>query len=547
MDSDSTIILQEVKTEGSNSRHSRITEGTPSTATDKDVHATSGDAARGRPCYRSWKKKFYKLRVDFDVSMEANEKLHKEETNALQTTKRLAVEIDRILDLLLDINNTPQIPGSKRIDLSLPRSINSPALDIDAEGGWERRYMDPKNPNVPAPQLASQSLKALLKDVPHLDLDDTSKGYSTRLNDLIATDDNMLAFVTPDFRPAYKKEQHREEKPSPIYPESFLTADDIDNYLWDIDRNIAGRALLANDNPPPMVPTLAPFAHTPGTHIPRIGNGSTAWEELYGRNIVESDLPKMINTTSFWSATNTIARNPTSVYNWLRDNAPKTVFLQEGEATAQALAEAAAEKEKEKEAFAAEIHDFYSGGANGTAGKRKSTGAGAVKKPRAGRVSASGATGARAGKRANGATSVISHEVLADDGPADADLSDDLSLHNVKSASTVAASSSARGGKRKRTLEEIPGYRSKSGSAAAANSSTRANKRKRKSESGNANGDEADVTLSSVMKKRQRKSDADATAVGGDTEIEALSDAGEPADEDMDTGEADRDGSSVEA
>lgn len=447
--------------------------------------------------------------------------------------------------MLLDINNTPQIPGSKRIDLSLPRSIDSPALDIDAEGGWERKFIDPKKPNLPVPQLASQSLKALLKDVPHLNLEDTSKRFSTRLNDLIATDDNILAFVTPDFRPAYKKEQQREDKPSVIYPESFLTADDIDNYLWDIDRNIAGRALLANDNPPPMVPTVAPFAHTPDTHISHIGNGSTAWEELYSRNIVESDLPKMINTTSFWSATNTIARNPTSVYNWLRDNAPKTVFLQEGEATAQALAEAAAEKEKEKEAFAAEIHNYYSGDANAAVGKRKSTGA--VKKPRAGRVSASGATGSRAGKRANGATSIMSHKVLADDGPADEDLTDDLSLHNVKSASTVAASSSARGGKRKRTVEEISGYRSKPGAAAAANSSTRANKRKRKSESGNTNGDEADVTHSLVMKKRQRKSDADATAAGGDTEIEALSDAGEPAYEDMDIGEADRDGSSVEA
>lgn len=94
MDSDSTVILPEVKTEGNKSRNSHIAENTPSTATDKDAHAASGGAAVGETCYRSWKKKFYKLRVDFDVSMEVNEKLHKEETNALQTTKRLAVEIE---------------------------------------------------------------------------------------------------------------------------------------------------------------------------------------------------------------------------------------------------------------------------------------------------------------------------------------------------------------------------------------------------------------------------------------------------------------------
>ncbi|CAK7233671.1 hypothetical protein SBRCBS47491_008691 [Sporothrix bragantina] len=540
MDGDSATSLREVKMEDVTTSNAQDAADSSSIAVAKTAGA-AGETAKGKP-YRSWKKKFHKLRVDFDVSMEANEKLHKEETNALQTTKRLAVEIDRILDLLLDINNTPQIPGSKRIDLSLPRSKDSPALDIDTEGGWERRFVDPKNPNAPPPEPAAHSLKALLADVPHLGLDDTSKKYPFRLVDLIADDDNKLAFTPPDVRPAAKKQQQPEQKTIPLYPESFLTADDIDNYLWDTDRNVAGRALLANDNPPPMLPTMAPFAHTPDTHISHIGNGSAAWEELFNRSIVESDLPKMVNTTPFWSMTNTIARNPTSVYNWLRDNAPKAIFLQEGEATAQAAAAAAAEKEKEKEANGgADNYHHYAGSANGAGSKRKSTGAGAVKKARGGRVSAVGSTGARGGKRASGATSAISREVFADDGPAEADLSDDLSVRNATSASA------ARGGKRKRTADDDSGYRSKAGTGASANGSTRATKRKRKSESGNADDDDADASVLSATKKRQRKSDVDAGAAGGDTEVEGGSDAGEPVDEDVEVGDADRDGSSVEA
>ncbi|CAK7226051.1 hypothetical protein SEUCBS140593_006110 [Sporothrix eucalyptigena] len=531
MDGDSTLSIREVKMEDATPSNTQDAADSPSVAVVKNDGAASSEAPKHKP-YRSWKKKFQKLRVNFDVSMEANEKLHKEETNALQTTKRLAVEIDRILDLLLDINNTPQIPGSKRIDLSLPQIKGEPALDIDTEGGWERRFVDKNHPDAPPPEPAARSLKSLIADVPHLDLTDTEKKSPARLTDLIVTDDNKFAFTPPDVRPAAKKLEKPEQKPSSIYPESFLTADDLDNYLWDTDRNIAGRALLANDNPPPMVPTMAPFAHTPDTHISHIGNGTTAWEELFNRSIVESDLPKMVNTTPFWSITHTIARNPTSVYNWLRDNAPKAIFLQEGEATAQAAAAAAAaaaaEKEKEKEANGGDSYHHYSGGANG-ANKRKSTGAGAVKKARGGRVSAVG-TSARGGKRASGATSSISREVFADDGAGDAELSEDAS----------ANAASARGGKRKRALDDDSGYRAKSG--ATASSSTRATKRKRKSEGGNGDDDEADASVLSASKKRQRKSDGD-----GDTEVEGGSDAGEPADEDMEVGDADRDGSSVEA
>ena len=60
--------------------------------------ATANEPAKTKP-YRSWKKKYQKMRIAFDDNMEANEVLHKQEVIALHTTKRLAVEIECVFYL----------------------------------------------------------------------------------------------------------------------------------------------------------------------------------------------------------------------------------------------------------------------------------------------------------------------------------------------------------------------------------------------------------------------------------------------------------------
>jgi hypothetical protein len=45
-----------------------------------------------KPSYRSWKKKYRKMRVIFERKMQDGEALYKLEQKALETTKRLAVE-----------------------------------------------------------------------------------------------------------------------------------------------------------------------------------------------------------------------------------------------------------------------------------------------------------------------------------------------------------------------------------------------------------------------------------------------------------------------
>ncbi|CCE33968.1 uncharacterized protein CPUR_07896 [Claviceps purpurea 20.1] len=199
--------------------------------------------------YKSWKKKYRKMRIVFDQKMQEGEDLHKKEEKASATVKRLAVENDRLLDLLLDINNSPQIPFDKRIDVSLKPTSSKLVLPLDKKHTLQL-------------QLPMKHLSQLVEEIPHLSYSAAKASKCPYVADLMPPDGET-------------------------YPCSFLSADDVDNYLHDIDSLI---------DPETHIPTLAPRAHPisqPLTH------------------------PHL--------------KNPTSVTNWLRKNAPK-IFLQDSEA-----------------------------------------------------------------------------------------------------------------------------------------------------------------------------------------------------------------------
>lgn len=48
--------------------------------------------AEPRPSYKSWKKKYRKMRITFDERMRTSEDLHQLEQKAMRTAKRLAIE-----------------------------------------------------------------------------------------------------------------------------------------------------------------------------------------------------------------------------------------------------------------------------------------------------------------------------------------------------------------------------------------------------------------------------------------------------------------------
>ncbi|KAL7796032.1 IEC3 subunit of the Ino80 complex, chromatin re-modelling domain-containing protein [Trichoderma ceciliae] len=220
-----------------------------------DSPAKADGGTERRPAgYKSWKKKYRKMRIVFDNEMHECEELHKQEAKAAATVKRLAIENDRLLDLLLEVNNSPQIPPERRIDVSLrpPSDESGPCLPIDREREMHKEIDK---------EMAMKKLEQLLSDIPHSTYGSAKESNSSFLADLSAPDGES-------------------------HPAHFLSADDIDDYIYLVDAGI--------DLEPPM-PTMAPLAH-PIAHAP----------------------------------SNPQTKNPTSVTNWLRKHAPK-IFLQDGE------------------------------------------------------------------------------------------------------------------------------------------------------------------------------------------------------------------------
>ncbi|KAK4042650.1 IEC3 subunit of the Ino80 complex, chromatin re-modelling-domain-containing protein [Parachaetomium inaequale] len=362
----------------------------------------SGDArmADDKPTYRSWKKKYRKMRIMFDQKMHEGEELHRLEQKALATAKRLAVQKDRLLDLLLDVNNSGQIPPDKRI-----------ALGIDLPSDEDALFLDLDRPSTPPPgPTPAQSYKKLLEEVPHFRFSSAAERFPELLADLEAGRDSPAD-------PAQGQS----------HPPSFLTADDIDNYIWELDAHLANEDAATGTGKTDAVPlpTLAPLAH--------------------------ADRPNPKDSQRDFAV-----RNPTSVYNWLRKHAPKT-FLQDGE------------------------HDKDGGKENGDDGHGGGHGHGPGSGRRGkGERAPRGAGSARAKRTggAHGRTAAAAAEGLED-------AEDDLGYGGggggggatTPSAAGAGAGSGGGGGKgkRKRVVDDDPGYRPKGGSS-------RPTKKKRKSE-----------------------------------------------------------------
>lgn len=155
-----------------------------------------------------------------------------------------------MLDLLLEINNSPQIPPEKQIDVSLePPSDTKDNGLLTSQGHTLRK------------ENAGKKLEDLVSSVPHSSYSHAKETLPAIVNELKAPEGET-------------------------HPADFLSADDIDNYIYEVDRAI---------DPEARITTLAPRAN-----------------------------PEINLHTSHH------LKNPTSVTNWLRKHAPK-IFLQDTE------------------------------------------------------------------------------------------------------------------------------------------------------------------------------------------------------------------------
>ncbi|KAI5247310.1 amino acid transporter [Aureobasidium subglaciale] len=95
--------------------------------------ATSLDA-RGselKPKYRSWRKKYRKMKTHFDDVMKESNSLFVEEQKLEVLSKRLQEQNDQLLDLLLDLNTSLSIPEELRFDLSPAPKTQQPQEERD--------------------------------------------------------------------------------------------------------------------------------------------------------------------------------------------------------------------------------------------------------------------------------------------------------------------------------------------------------------------------------------------------------------------------------
>ncbi|KAK3657788.1 hypothetical protein LTR56_002167 [Elasticomyces elasticus] len=84
--------------------------------------------------YKSWRKKYRKMRHNFDSTLEENKRLFKEIHKLDSTAKRLREENDGLLDILLDLNASPSLPPHLRFNIERgDYSLHVPAMEIPAD------------------------------------------------------------------------------------------------------------------------------------------------------------------------------------------------------------------------------------------------------------------------------------------------------------------------------------------------------------------------------------------------------------------------------
>lgn len=100
------------------------------------------EQAGQRPRYKSWRKKYRKMKHAFDGVMEDNKALFKSEQKLSAIATRLQEELDGIMELLLDLNSNANVPVEMRFDVTLPRhrEQNNIPPDITPEQASQALY-----------------------------------------------------------------------------------------------------------------------------------------------------------------------------------------------------------------------------------------------------------------------------------------------------------------------------------------------------------------------------------------------------------------------
>ncbi|MCJ1400845.1 hypothetical protein MMC11_004054 [Xylographa trunciseda] len=257
---------------------SSIDERSPEEALGPIQDISNGDVKHN---YKSYKKKYNKMRHNFKEKMRISNSLFDEEHKAIRVARRLQEQNDQLLDLLLDVNESTRIPAHLRYDLRSPTPPESavPGLEPDVASrktmdlGNARAALEEARHELSTGQITPDSyrqLEAALNEALH---------KSLSLSRLSSTSHTVLDDVPEDDLP------HDIGESSPA---GYLSLEHEEEYLAALDATLEGsgpRHMASRDSHP----------------------------------IRSNDRDKDV-----------ALRNPVSVYNWLRKHQPQ-VFLQDSD------------------------------------------------------------------------------------------------------------------------------------------------------------------------------------------------------------------------
>ncbi|KAH8730730.1 IEC3 subunit of the Ino80 complex, chromatin re-modelling-domain-containing protein [Phaeosphaeriaceae sp. PMI808] len=287
------------------------------------IHAESGDATQTQTpkpvAKRSWRRKYRKMRIQFDEAMHLSNRLITDEWKTMGTARRLAEGNDQLLDMLLDINQQTRAPARLRFNLDPPGA----AAPIDPG---------------PGPEAIRQQLQELREAAASNTI--TPEEYTTRVDKL------------------HNSEAIRQTLKSLASLESRVphtTRDDLpDHPLSGIDLSLDAPGYMSPAHEEEFLAALDQVLAEPGFDASRL-EGRPLRTTASHPPLSEKDLT---------------VRNPDSVYNWLRKHQPQ-VFLQDKDA---AHHEIASEKSAAPKASASSRKSIKResavGGGGGTPGPR---------------------------------------------------------------------------------------------------------------------------------------------------------------------------------
>ncbi|KAJ9273729.1 hypothetical protein DTO271D3_7426 [Paecilomyces variotii] len=237
-------------------------------------------AAPTKQTYKSFKKKYAKLKVQFELGMRESEALFREQMRIQDLSNRIQEQNDQLLEVLLEFNESLHVPTHLRYDLNVPGE--SPALNpVDQEA-------------QPPPSYDVATAKATLDEArSELASGEITPDTYRRLEEAVK---RSKAFEPSNKYPSLLQVPHTttEQFPHELDGDNlgYLTPEHEAEYFLMMDARLGDAQAAEQLSRAPEKPSLA-----------------------------EREREAAL-------------RNPVSVYNWLRRNQPQ-VFLQDNEITSE--------------------------------------------------------------------------------------------------------------------------------------------------------------------------------------------------------------------